>query len=167
MFPIGFYTGSFDNDLEDLVSLSLLNAISGGNRYGMYGKGFVTDYYISLMNIDSMEMALGIKPSWRVYNNRLFIFPNNITKYLTVTICYKAPIDPIKAMRDRYVVQYVYGKLRMAQGEVRSQYGSQLSSGSLAVTLNGDSMYERGKQAVDDAIAGMKGEQEPLGFSFG
>ena len=167
LFPIGFYTGSFDNDLEDLVSLSLLNAISGGNRYGMYGKGFVTDYYISLMNIDSMEMALGIKPSWRVYNNRLFIFPNNITKYLTVTICYKAPIDPIKAMRDRYVVQYVYGKLRMAQGEVRSQYGSQLSSGSLAVTLNGDSMYERGKQAVDDAIAGMKGEQEPLGFSFG
>ena len=169
LFPIGFYTGAFDNDMEDIVSLSFLNAMmgSGGGFNNFYGRGFVTDYYISLMSIDSMEMALGIQPSWRVYNNRLFILPNNITKYLTVTICYKAPIDPIKALRDPYIIQYVYGKIRMAQGEVRGQYGSQLSSGGLPVTLNGDSMYERGKAACQEALENMKKEQEPLGFFFG
>lgn len=168
LFPIGFYTGSFDNDLEDIVSLSFLNAMTGrGGFNNFYGKGFVTDYYISLMSIDSMEMALGLQPSWKVYNNRLYIFPNNITKYLTVTICYKAPIDPIKALRDPYIIQYVYGKIRMAQGEVRGQYGSQLSSGGLPVTLNGDSMYERGKAACQEALENMKKEQEPLGFFFG
>ena len=155
--------------MEDIVSLSFLNAMmgSGGGFNNFYGRGFVTDYYISLMSIDSMEMALGIQPSWRVYNNRLFILPNNITKYLTVTICYKAPIDPIKALRDPYIIQYVYGKIRMAQGEVRGQYGSQLSSGGLPVTLNGDSMYERGKAACQEALENMKKEQEPLGFFFG
>lgn len=173
LFPLGFYAGAFDNSMEDVMALTLVNAMcgKGGVNYGgFYGKGFVTDYYISLMNIENMEQSLGIEPTWRIYNNRLFIFPNSITKYLTVTILYKAPIDPLKAMRDPYVIQYVYGKVRMAQGEVRGQYGSNLSAGGgtgLAMQLNGDTMFTRGEQFVDKAIAGMKGEQEPLGFIIG
>ena len=167
LFPLGFYTGSFDNDAEDIIELSLVNSIGGVDYSQFYGKGFQTDYYISLMNIESMEQILGLTPSWRVYNNRLYIFPNNISKYCTVTIVYKAPIDPIKALREPYIIQYVYGKIRMAQGEVRGQYGSQLSSGGLAMQFNADTMYERGKEAVEKAIEEMKRQQEPLGFIVG
>lgn len=170
LFPIGFYVGAFDNSTEDIIALTLVNAMcgQGGVNYGaFYGKGFVTDYYISMMNIENMEQSLGIEPTWKVYNNRLFIFPNSITKYLSVTILYKAPIDPIKAMRDPYVIQYVYGKIRMAQGEIRGQYGSQLSVSSIQMQLNGDTMYERGKEAVREALEGMMKNQEPLGFFMG
>lgn len=169
LFPIGFYTGEFDNDAEDVISLSLLNTMcgTGGMNYGQfYGKGFQTDYYISLMNIETMEQVLGLEPSWKIYNNRLFIFPNDVSKYSTVTIVYKAPIDPIKALRDPYIIQYVYGKIRMAQGEIRGQYGSQISVSSIQMQLNGDTMYERGKTAVQEAIEGMMKNQEPLGFFF-
>lgn len=170
LFPIGFYAGAFDNSTEDIIALTLVNAMmgKGGVNYGgMYGSGFVTDYYISLMNIENMEQSLGISPSWKVYNDRLYIFPSSITKYLTVTICYKAPIDPIKALRDPYIIQYVYGKIRMAQGEIRSQYGSQLSVSSIQMQFNGDTMYERGKEAVDKALEGMMKNQEPLSFIMG
>lgn len=173
LFPIGFYAGAFDNSTEDVIALTLVNAMcgQGGVNYGaFYGKGFVTDYYISMMNIENMEQSLGIEPSWKVYNDRLFIFPNSITKYLSVTILYKSPIDPIKAMRDPYVIQYVYGKIRMAQGEIRGQYGSNLSAGGgtgLAMQFNGDSMFERGKEAVREALEGMMKNQEPLGFILG
>lgn len=170
LFPIGFYAGAFDNSTEDIIALTLVNAMcgQGGINYGaFYGKGFVTDYYISLMNIENMEQSLGIDPSWKIYNDKLFIFPNGITKYLSVTICYKSPIDPIKAMRDPYVIQYVYGKVRMAQGEIRSQYGSQLSVSSIQMQMNGDTMYERGRAAVQEAIEAMMKNQEPLGFLIG
>ena len=173
LFPIGFYTGAFDNDAEDVIALTLVNAMcgKGSTNYGeFYGKGFQTDYYISMMNIQAMERILGLDPTWKVLNNRLYIFPNNISKYLTVTICYKAPVDPIKAMRDPYIIQYVYGKIRMAQGEIRGQYGSNLSAGGgtgIAMQFNGDSMYERGKEAVEKAIEGMMKNQEPLGYIWG
>ena len=58
----------------------------------------------------------------------------------------------------------------MAQGEIRGQYGSNLSAGGgtgIAMQFNGDSMYERGKEAVEKAIEGMVKNQEPLGFIFG
>ena len=173
LFPIGFYTGAFDNDAEDVIALTLVNAMcgKGSTNYGeFYGKGFQTDYYISMMNIQAMERILGLDPTWKVLNNRLYIFPNNISKYLTVTICYKAPVDPIKAMRDPYIIQYVYGKIRMAQGEIRGQYGSNLSAGGgtgIAMQFNGDSMYERGKEAVEKAIEGMVKNQPPLGYIWG
>lgn len=170
LFPIGFYTGAFDNDAEDVIALTLVNAMcgKGSTNYGeFYGKGFQADYYISMMNIQAMERILGLDPTWKVLNNKLYIFPNNITKYLTVTICYKAPVDPIKAMRDPYIIQYVYGKIRMAQGEVRSQYGSQLSVSSIQMQFNGDTMYERGKEAVEKALEGMMKNQEPLGWIWG
>lgn len=173
LFPIGFYTGAFDNNAEDVISLTLVNAMcgKGTTNYGeFYGKGFQTDYYISMMNIQAMERILGLDPTWKVMNKRLYIFPNNITKYLTVTICYKAPIDPLEAMRDPYIIQYVYGKIRMAQGEVRGQYGSQLSAGGgsgISMQFNGDSMYSRGEAAVQHALEAMQKNQEPLGFIFG
>lgn len=170
LFPIGFYTGAFDNDAEDVIALTLVNAMCGKGsvNYGeFYGKGFQADYYISLMSLRAMERILGLDPTWKVLNNRLYIFPNNITKYLTVTIEYKAPIDPIKAMRDPYIIQYVYGKIRMAQGEIRSQYGSQLSVSSIQMQFNGDTMYERGKEAVKEALEGMMKNQDPLGFIWG
>lgn len=170
LFPIGFYTGSFDNDAEDVIALTMVNAMcgKGSMNYGeFYGKGFQSDYYISMMSIQSMEKILGLDPTWRVLNNRLYIFPNNISKYMTVTIEYKAPIDPIKAMRDPYIIQYVYGKIRMAQGEIRSQYGSQLSVSSIQMQFNGDTMYQRGEQAVKDALEGMMKNQEPLGLIWG
>ena len=167
LFPISFYNG-FDNNMDDVISMSLVNALAGRGpaTNAFYGQGLPQDYYISLMSIDTMEMALGLKPSWRVYNNRLYIFPNSISKYLTVTILYKSPIDPIEALRDPWIIQYVYGKIRMAQGEVRGQYGANLSSGGLQVQFNADSMYERGKQAVDKALEEMMKSQEPLGFYF-
>lgn len=170
LFPIGFYTGAFDNDAEDVIALTLVNAMCGKGtaNYGeFYGKGFQTDYYISMMNIQAMERILGLDPTWKVMNNRLYIFPNNISKYLTVTIEYKAPVDPIKAMRDPYIIQYVYGKIRMAQGEIRSQYGSQLSVSSIQMQFNGDTMYERGQQAIKDALEGMMKNQQPLGWLWG
>lgn len=170
LFPIGFYAGSFDNSAEDIIALTLVNAMvgQGGLDYGnFYGKGFTTDYYISLMNIDSMEMALGLKPTWNVMNHRLYIYPNGITKYLNVTICYKAPIDPIEAMRDPWILLYVYGKLRMAQGEARGQYGSTLSTGGIQIQFNASEMYERGKSACEQAIAEMRKNDQPLGFLMG
>lgn len=168
MFPIGFYTGSLGDEGEDLIAYTFVNFICGNNS-GMtgYGKGFQADYYISLMSIKDMEKIMGLAPSWKVYNNRLYIFPNNISKYLNVTIQYKAPIDPIKAMRDPYIIQYVYGKIRMAQGEIRSQYGSQLSVSSIQMQFNGDTMYQRGQEAVKEALEGMQKNQEPLGFFWG
>lgn len=170
LFPIGFYTGSLDNS-EDIISLALFNAIGGngaGSGYGgFYGQGFQANYHISKMSISGMERILGLDPSWKVLNNRLYIFPNNISKYQKVVIEYKSPVDPIKALRDPFIIQYVYGKIRMAQGEVRGQYGAQLSSGGLPMTMNGDTMFERGRTAVQEAIAGMKGEQQPLGFIYG
>lgn len=168
LFPISFYNG-FDNDMEDVISMSLVNALAGKGpaTNSFYGQGLPQDYYISLMSIDTMEMALGLKPTWKIYNNRLFIFPNSISKYLTVTIIYKSPIDPIEALRDPYIIRYVYGRIRMAQAEVRGQYGSNLSSGGLQVQFNADTMYERGKQAVDEAIEEMKKNQEPLAFIMG
>lgn len=170
LFPIGFYTGTLDNDSEDVVALTMINTMCGKGTmdYGnFYGKGFQADYYISLMSLSGMDKILGSDPSWRVYNKRLYIFPNNISKYTTVTICYKAPIDPLEAMRDPYVIQYCYGKIRMAQGEIRSQYGSQLSTNSIQVQFNGDTMFERGKAALEEAVKGMKETQEPLGLIWG
>lgn len=173
LFPIGFYTGAFDNDAEDVISLTLVNAMcgKGTTNYGeFYGKGFQTDYYISMMNIQAMERILGLDPTWKVLNNRLYIFPNNITKYLTVTICYKAPIDPLKAMRDPWIIQYVYGKIRMAQAEVRGQYGANLSAGGgsgISLQFNADSMYSRGEEACRKALEEIRKSQEPLGFLIG
>lgn len=168
LFPISFYNG-FDNDADDVISMSLVNALAGkgpaSNSY--YGQGLPQDYYISLMSIDTMEMSLGLKPTWKVYNNRLFIFPNSITKYLTVTILYKSPIDPVEALRDPWIIQYVAGKIRCAQGEVRGQYGANLSTGGLQIQFNADTMYQRGKEMVEDAIREMQKNQEPLGFLFG
>lgn len=168
LFPISFYNG-FDNDLDDVISLSLVNALSGRGlaTQSYYGQGLAQDYYISLMSIDTMEMSLGLKPSWKIYNNRLYIFPNNISKYMTVTILYKAPIDPIEALRDPYILSYCAGKLRQSQGEVRGQYGSTLSTGGLQIQFNADAMYERGKAMVEEAIKGMKDNQEPLGMIWG
>lgn len=167
LFPIGFYTGSNFGNADDILSLALINSLNMGGTNRMFGKGFATDYYISLMSISNFEQTTGISPTWKILNNRLFIFPNSVTKYLDVQIVYKAPIDPIKAMRDPYIMKYVYGKIRCAQAEIRGQYGSTLSSGSLQVQFNASEMYERGKAAIDEALEGMKKEQEPLGFFFG
>ena len=58
----------------------------------------------------------------------------------------------------------------MAQGEIRGQYGSNLSAGGgtgIAMQFNGDSMYEREKEAVEKAIEGMVKNQPPLGYIWG
>lgn len=168
IFPITFYGSDFiANGSENIFTLTLAQSLFAGRGGTKQSQGITQDYYISLMGMQDFRQTLGLNPTWEVMNNRIFIFPSQVSRFTNVIIKYKAPLSEEECLRDPDLIKYVHGKCLMAMGNVRGQYGSTLSSGETNLTFNADSLYERGKTFVDEVLSEWKKQQPPLGFLVG
>lgn len=167
IFPITFYGSDFiANGSENIFTLTLAQSIFGG-RGIKQADGITQDYYISLMAMQDFRQTLGLNPTWEIMNNRIYIYPSSVARFTNVAIRYKAPLSEEEALKDPDIIKYVHGKCLMTMGNIRGQYGSNLTNGDLALVFNADSMYQRGKEFVDEVINLWKSMQPPLGFFLG
>ena len=161
IFPLSFYAGSDIGDNEDIVSLSLVNSLFSGSG-GARGQSIAADFYISLMAIQDFKQTLGIDPKWEILNRRIYIYPNNISRYTNVCIKYKSQISIEEAMASPEMKLYVTGRCWQTMAAIRGQYGASVQTGIFALTLNADIMYQRGTDMINQALNYWKGCDEPF-----
>ena len=167
IFPITFYGSDFvDNGSENIFALTLAESLFGGRGAVKNGQGITQDYYISLMGMQDFRQALGLNPTWEIMNNRIYIFPSQVSRFTNVSIRYKAPLSEEDCLKDPDIIKYVHGKCLMTMGNIRGQYGSDLTTGEASLKFNADAWYERGKTLVDEVLEYFKKSQPPLGFFF-
>lgn len=168
IFPILFYGSDFiDEGAENIFTLTLAQSLFGGRGGMKNSQGIVQDYYISLMGMQDFRQTLGLNPTWEIMNNRIYIFPSQVTRFTHVSIRYKAPLSEEECLKDPDIIKYVHGKCLMTLGNVRGQYGAQFAFGENTISFNADQLYERGKTLVDEVMDTWKKQQPPLGFFFG
>ena len=167
IFPITFYGSDFvDNGSENIFALTLAESLFGGRGAVKNGQGITQDYYISLMGMQDFRQALGLNPTWEIMNNRIYIFPSQVSRFTNVSIRYKAPLSEEDCLKDPDIIKYVHGKCLMTMGNIRGQYGSDLTTGEASLKFNADAWYERGKVFVDEVLEYWKKSQPPSGFFF-
>lgn len=165
IFPITFYgAGMIGNGTENIFTLTLAQSLFGGRGGWKQGHGITQDYYISLMGMQDFKQVLGLNPSWEIMNNRIYIFPSQVARFTNVAIKYKAPLSEEECLKDPDMIKYVHGKCLMTMGNIRGQYGSNLTSGETSLTFNADALYERGKTLVDEVLNLWMKQQPPGGF---
>ena len=168
IFPITFYGSDFiDNGTENIFALTIAESLFGGRGAIKNGQGITQDYYISLMGMQDFRQALGLNPTWEIMNNRIYIFPSQVARFTNVAIRYKAPLSEEDCLKDPDIIKYVHGKCLMTMGNIRGQYGSDLTTGEASLKFNADAWYERGKTFVDEVLEYWKKSQPPMGFFFG
>jgi hypothetical protein len=168
IFPITFYGSDFiDNGTENIFALTIAESLFGGRGAVKNGQGITQDYYISLMGMQDFRQTLGLNPTWEIMNNRIYIFPSQVTRFTNVSIRYKAPLSEEDCLKDPDMIKYVHGKCLMTMGNIRGQYGSDLTTGEASLKFNADAWYERGKVLVDEVLDYWKKSQPPMGFFFG
>lgn len=168
IFPILFYGSDFiSNGSENIFTLTLAQSLFGGRGGMKNSQGITQDYYISLMGMQDFRQTLGLNPSWEIMNNRIYIFPSQVTRFTNVAIKYKAPLSEEECLNDPDIIKYVHGKCLMALGNIRGQYGAQFAFGENQLTFNADQLYERGKTLVDEVMETWKKQQPALGFFLG
>lgn len=168
IFPITFYGSDFiDNGCENIFALTIAESLFGGRGAIKNGQGITTDYYISLMGMQDFRQALGLNPSWEVMNNRIYIYPSQVMRFTNVSIRYKAPLSEEDCLNDPDMIKYVHGKCLMTMGNIRGQYGSDLTTGEASLKFNADAWYERGKALVDEVLERWMKSQPPMGFFLG
>lgn len=168
IFPILFYGSDFiSNGSENIFTLTLAQSLFAGRGGMKNSQGITQDYYISLMGMQDFRQTLGLNPSWEILNNRIYIYPSQVTRFTHVAIKYKAPLSEEECLKDPDIIKYVHGKCLMTMGNVRGQYGAQFAFGENQLTFNADQLYERGKILVDEVMETWKKQQPPLGFFFG
>lgn len=118
------------------------------------------------MGMQDFRQTLGLNPTWEILNNRIYIFPSQVTRFTHVAIKYKAPLSEEEAMKDPDIIKYVHGKCLMTMGNIRGQYSGTISSGETNLTMNASELYERGKNFVDEAYKYWSSSQPPMGFFF-
>ena len=161
IFPLNFYAGADFGDTEDIVSLALVNSLFGGAG-GARGQNIAADFYISLMAIQDFKQTLGLDPKWEILNRRIYIYPNNISRYTNVCIKYKSAISIEEAMASPEMKLYVTGRCWQTMAAIRGQYGASVQTGIFALTLNADIMYQRGTDMINQALNYWKGCDEPF-----
>ena len=114
--------------------------------------------------MQDFKQVLGLNPSWEIMNNRIYIFPSQVARFTNVAIKYKAPLSEEECLKDPDMIKYVHGKCLMTMGNIRGQYGSNLTSGETSLTFNADALYERGKTLVDEVLNLWMKQQPPGGF---
>lgn len=168
IFPITFYGSDFiDNGTENIFALTIAESLFGGRGAVKNGQGITQDYYISLMGMQDFRQTLGLNPTWEIMNNRIYIFPSQVTRFTNVSIRYKAPLSEEDCLKDPDMIKYVHGKCLMTMGNIRGQYGSDLTTGEASLKFNADAWYERGKVLVGEVLDYWKKSQPPMGFFFG
>lgn len=168
IFPITFYGSDFiDNGTENIFALTIAESLFGGRGAVKNGQGITQDYYISLMAMQDFRQALGLNPTWEIMNNRIYIYPSQVTRFTQVSVRYKAPLSEEACLKDPDMIKYVHGKCLMTMGNIRGQYGSDLTTGEASLKFNADAWYERGKVLVDEVLDYWKKSQPPMGFFFG
>lgn len=168
IFPITFYGSDFiDNGTENIFALTIAESLFGGRGAVKNGQGITQDYYISLMGMQDFRQTLGLNPTWEIMNNRIYIFPSQVTRFTNVSIRYKAPLSEEDCLKDPDMIKYVHGKCLMTMGNIRGQYGADLTTGEASLKFNADAWYERGKVLVDEVLDYWKKSQPPMGFFFG
>lgn len=168
IFPITFYGSDFiDNGTENIFALTIAESLFGGRGAIKNGQGITQDYYISLMGMQDFRQTLGLNPTWEIMNNRIYIFPSQVSRFTNVSIRYKAPLSEEDCLKDPDMIKYVHGKCLMTMGNIRGQYGSDLTTGEATLKFNADAWYERGKVLVDEVLDYWKKSQPPMGFFFG
>lgn len=168
IFPITFYGSDFiDNGTENIFALTIAESLFGGRGAIKNGQGITQNYYISLMGMQDFRQTLGLNPTWEIMNNRIYIFPSQVTRFTNVAIRYKAPLSEEDCLKDPDMIKYVHGKCLMTMGNIRGQYGSDLTTGEASLKFNADAWYERGKTFVDEVLEYWKKSQPPMGFFFG
>ena len=168
IFPITFYGSDFiDNGTENIFALTIAESLFGGRGAIKNGQGITQDYYISLMGMQDFRQTLGLNPTWEIMNNRIYIFPSQVSRFTNVSVRYKAPLSEEQCLKDPDMIKYVHGKCLMTMGNIRGQYGSDLTTGEASLKFNADAWYERGKTLVDEVMEYWKKSQPPMGFFFG
>ena len=114
--------------------------------------------------MQDFRQALGLNPTWEIMNNRIYIFPSQVSRFTNVSIRYKAPLSEEDCLKDPDIIKYVHGKCLMTMGNIRGQYGSDLTTGEASLKFNADAWYERGKILVDEVLEYWRKSQPPLGF---
>jgi len=168
VFPITFYGSDFfDEGTENIFSLTLANYLFGGRGNCGNGQGISQDYYISLMGLQDFKQALGLNPTWEIMNNRIYIFPSQVSRFTHVAIRYKAPLSEEEAMKDPDIIRYVHSRCLIQMGIIRGQYNGTLSSGETNLNFNADKMIELGQKGIEDIINYWRSSQPPMGFILG
>jgi hypothetical protein len=165
IFPMGGNVGQsniFDmqyqlrmNDLRDLTSTSMV-------------------YYSQVMShIALLDILLNTQKSfrWNKLTNKLFIDQNWAQKAVIdswiLIDCYAAldPDESPKFWDDRYLKKYATAKMKKQWGQnIKKFNGITLPGG---ITLDGQSMYEEGKQEAEDIEEELMNKQAPLEFVLG
>lgn len=168
IFPITFYGSDFiANGSENIFTLTLAQSLFGGRGGMRQAQGITQDFYISLMGMQDFRQTLGLNPTWEIMNNRIYIYPSSVSRFTNVAIRYKAPLSEEECLKDPDIIKYVHGKCLMTMGNIRGQFGSDVTSGETNLKFNSNELYERGKAFVDEVLKYWVGSQPVLGFIVG
>lgn len=145
---------------------NFLNNVMAQTFFGLYG-GIVqnsADYYIHRISCNDISNIIGTQVSWRIYNHRLYITPNNLgdLEQFTVGIKYRPSLTVEEIRNNENIKALTLGYAMKTLGLIRGSFGGSIQAGDIAIQLNAETLLAEGKTLVDETIALLKSEQKPL-----
>ena len=131
---------------------------------GGFMQGLLSDFYMTMSAISDSEIILGMKPTYQVFNGKLFIHPDPVAEFTVGLIKQRTPsIDEIN--NDMWLKRYALAVSKIMLGQLRETV-SQIPSGMDNIPLNGSQLKSEGaaeKQILDNEF--LK-RAEPLFLDF-
>lgn len=122
------------------------------------------DYYIYRLSLNDISNLIGSQLSWRIYNHRIYITPNNLPllDQFKLGIKYRESLTVDEILNSWQIKRLTLAYAMITLGNIRGTFTSGIPAGDLTITLNSDMLINKGTELKNEVEAELKKEQRPL-----
>lgn len=122
------------------------------------------DYYIYRMSLNDISNLIGTQLSWRVYNHRLYITPNDLPllDQFRLGVRYRESLSVEEIMNSWQIKRLTLANAMITLGMIRGTFTTGIPAGDMTIMLNSDTLISRGNELRTEVENELKKEQKPL-----
>ena len=156
-FPFTYYAGRTD----------LITNLYVQYLFQKYKSGFssvLTDYYVTVVVEEDINVILGTQIKWEILNDKLWIWPEPDS--FNVAIKYRGALTASEVVTNYWIRRFVLAEAKIVLGTIRGTFTSGIPGGAELITLNYTQLLEEGAREKAELIEEMKKSQEPMFLEF-
>lgn len=137
-------TGGLAGGFED-YSLPLNSYLSGGSSY--ISDFDITSYYLYMQKLEDFKNTIGLKQTWEILNNKIYLYPADYSWDDPIGILYKPAVTEEYAEQETWIKEYALARAKIILGRIRSKL-SGFNSGGMNIAADGESLISEGREDV-------------------
>jgi len=139
------FTGGLTGGFDDYV-LPLNNYLSAGSSY--ISDFDITNYYLYVQKLEDFKKAMGMKQTWEIINNKIYLYPADFHWYEPVGIIYKPAVTEEMAEQENWIKEYALARAKIILGRIRAKL-SGFNSGGINIAADGESLISEGREEAN------------------